>query len=283
MNNKSINIQEIKPNILFVEDKKNFRESSIKNLKEINCSVLAVDNADEALECYLHSPNIDLVFTDIDLLGRIERDKSGVDIARFIRQLDCDMPIIGYSSKFKSGELGPEEIGLFNSWYDKGKMLPTEINQMFDQVKIIADERKEQRINEMCDIFNLLKDKNVINKSDFNEVLGVAFEFGNAPISQLNQAIEELGFKLILINAQRNENIKKPVLIWLREDDNCCEVEVYGFSDLFGFGKTKDDAINNLLSIMLGFHNDMSIDSEDNFAGPALKLKKFLSNIFNNN
>lgn len=280
MENKAEIIKEMKPLILFIEDREELRRDCADLLKESGCLIISVDNAKDAIKNYMISPNIDLVFTDIDLLGRTEKDKSGVDIAKFVKQVNCDLPIIGYSSKFEENELTNDEREYFDEWYSKGRMNLKEITHMLKNVKEKANGHKMERFDEMCDLFNTLKKKDVIDNNAFGDILRLAIKYDSAPFSQIDEAINDIGYKLVLIDTDSYKNMKTPILIWLREDDNLCEAEVYGYSDLYSFGDTKDEAINSLFVIMLGFYEDLKEDMSEKISGPALKLQKFLFNVF---
>lgn len=273
---------EVHPFILFVEDRDKARDYGTLFLKELGCSVVAVKNADEAIKMFMLSPNLDLVFTDIDLLGvEGKDDKSGVDLARFIKQLNCDLPIIGYSSKFDDNGLDINEKLLFDGWFGKGKMVVQELFEMYTNLKKKANEHKIKRFDEISDIFNGLIKRNVIENESFGKAIEIAFKFGETPFNQIDEAMNGTGYKLICVNSESYTRLTKSILVWIRVDDNLCETEVYGHSDLFCFGDSQNEAVHNLLILMEGFYEDMRLDSENNYSGPALKIRRFLFNIFN--
>jgi len=272
----NIDLNFIKPFILIVEDREGGRNKYAKALRDINCGVITATNAKEAVNSFMTSPKLDLVFTDIDLKGKTHPDKSGVDIARFIKHLDNELPVVGYSSKFVDKELSEEEKGYFNRWFPKGDMLVKDILEMCDNLKDMANHHKLRRFNEVVDLFNKLKAKKIISNDQFGQVLETAITYDTTPFSQVEEAIAESGYSLKLLSSLVSDFISKPFLVWIRNDETLFEVEVYGYPDLYSFGNTEDEAIKNLIQIMQGYAADMKSDDADNFAGPALLLRKFL-------
>lgn len=267
----------IKPLILLVQDREDARRDDSQLLKSLGCSVITAENANEALKKFFISPHLDLVFTDIDLVGsETARDKSGVDIARFIKHLDNELPIIGRSSIFEDNELSDNEKSWFDKWYSKGGMSYQALQKMFEDVKTQADAHKQKRFNEIADIFNKLKKNNIIDQKDFGEVLELAISYGTTPFLQIEEATSESGYELKLVSPKTSTMIGKPFLIWTKSESGTHETEVYGYSDLYSFGLDEEDALNNLLRLMSGFASDMKNESPQSFAGPALRLRKFL-------
>jgi signal transduction histidine kinase/ActR/RegA family two-component response regulator len=83
--------------ILFVEDNKDIADVTKSNLEELGYRVIAVANADTAMEILKANAEIDVVFSDIVMPGQM----NGVDLARAIRAQRPDTPVIlttGYSA-----------------------------------------------------------------------------------------------------------------------------------------------------------------------------------------
>jgi signal transduction histidine kinase/ActR/RegA family two-component response regulator len=83
--------------ILFVEDNKDIADVTKTNLEELGYRVIAVPNADTAMDILKANAEIDLVFSDIVMPGQL----NGVDLAREIRAQRPQTPVIlttGYSA-----------------------------------------------------------------------------------------------------------------------------------------------------------------------------------------
>ena len=274
-------IPHFKPLVMMVEDRKQTSEYQIKEFENRGCSVISVSNADDALKYYMGLPKLDLIFADIDLKNVAAKiDKSGVDIAKFIKQLDNELPIIGYSSKFEDDDLTDEEKSYFDGWYPKGGMDITELDEMFDELQTLATTQKKRRYEEFKSIFEGLLAKELIQKEDFDEVLEIAVAIGSNPLSQLNDGLNNSNIELLILRPGNQNLFKRPFLVWLNSNEGIYEIEVYGHSELYIYGEDRNKAINNLIYIMKGYYEDFESEHESSFAGPALKIKKFLKYLF---
>lgn len=93
--------------VLLVEDNPQVREFAEELLRDLGCRVISAGSADEALEL-LGSTDIGLVLTDVVMPGI-----SGVELARTIRRMQPDVPVLlatGYSEEILKNE--PEFIVL---------------------------------------------------------------------------------------------------------------------------------------------------------------------------
>ena len=274
--------EEITPLVLLVDDKVNAMQSTVSLIGSLGCSVVVARSADEAIKVIMSSPSLDLVFTDVDLIGNVRiKDKSGVAVATFAKQVDNELPVFGYSSKFEDEELDEKDKENFDNYYYKGVTGIEKKEEMYNSIRSMAIKHKEKRFNKMLELFNTLNKEMVIGTKNFDNIFRLATELEEIPFRQINEAITTKGYKLVTIYPEPSKKLSKPFLVWIHNEEKYSEVEVYGYSDLFCFGDSEDEAINNLLIIMEGFLEDMRSDSEEKFIGPALKIRNFLINIFN--
>jgi CheY-like chemotaxis protein len=90
--------------ILYVEDNLLVREVTAELLALEGREITAVASAEEALTAYAQEP-AHLVITDVSLPSM-----SGLDLARQLRKIDPDLPMIvasGYSLNLGAAEFGP--------------------------------------------------------------------------------------------------------------------------------------------------------------------------------
>ena len=86
--------------------------------------------ADEVLTTYKDSPEIDIVFADINLVPTNPDDDSGLQVARTIREDNPEVPIITYSAMY-----GPDDIPdgqELTQYYPKGR---SDVDQLIDQLQ----------------------------------------------------------------------------------------------------------------------------------------------------
>jgi CheY-like chemotaxis protein len=107
------------PVILVVDDDPGVLQQMVSGLAGLNCSPVGVASHMAAVETLRSNPSIDLVLTDIRL-GLQGDDKSGVDLARYVRRQFCDLPIVGYSAVFTESQFASGERGLFDYVWPKG-------------------------------------------------------------------------------------------------------------------------------------------------------------------
>jgi len=108
--------------ILFVEDNKDIADVTKTNLEELGYRVIAVPNADTAMEILKANAEIDLVFSDIVMPGRLD----GVDLAREMRTVRPDLPVIlttGYSTAAQAA--APEGFTILPKPYQLDKLHQT--------------------------------------------------------------------------------------------------------------------------------------------------------------
>jgi PAS domain S-box-containing protein len=84
--------------ILVVEDDPAVRRLSQARLKALGYRTLVASNADEALEVLAKHPDIDLLFSDVVMPGKM----TGIDLARMVRKMRADLPIL-LTSGFSAG------------------------------------------------------------------------------------------------------------------------------------------------------------------------------------
>ncbi len=76
--------------VLIVEDEPLIRFSTLDALEEVGHSVLEAGNADEALVLFRNAPDIDVVFTDVNMAGSMD----GIQLAQRIRAMRPSIGII---------------------------------------------------------------------------------------------------------------------------------------------------------------------------------------------
>src|SRR4051812_21653886 len=88
-----------RPVILVVEDEEEALRLRLDALIDAECTPIGVQSHDDALRELRAAPAVDLVLTDIHLAAAPD-DKSGVALARYIKNSYVDLPVAGYSAVF---------------------------------------------------------------------------------------------------------------------------------------------------------------------------------------
>ena len=94
--------------LLVVEDEPMVRDLIVMELEDAGFSILEADNGDQAVAILAQNPDVQLLFTDIRLPGRL----TGWDIAERARELRPDIPVI-YATGYSAGDLRLVEGAIF--------------------------------------------------------------------------------------------------------------------------------------------------------------------------
>jgi two-component system, response regulator PdtaR len=89
--------------VLLVEDEVMVSNLVADCLSESGFRVHEAATADEALRYMRSRANVDVLFTDINLPGRM----NGAELAEFARELRPEMPIVYVSGHYKLSEISP--------------------------------------------------------------------------------------------------------------------------------------------------------------------------------
>jgi predicted RNase H-like HicB family nuclease len=70
----------------------------------------------------------------------------------------------------------------------------------------------------------------------------------------------------------------KPLIVWVREQEGCVDVEVYGHSGLYVTGESEEEAFAHLIDLIQLYWQDLDSRDEE-LSGPAKKLYDFLADL----
>ncbi len=269
-------VQAIAPLVMLIEDDKDKIQIKKEAFNNRGCNVIAFTHSDDAIKSIFSSPSLDLILTDIDLDGS-GSDKSGIAFARFVRNLELDVPLCGYSSYFADGELSSDEKSFFDCWYDKAQSAH-QINKMLDELKERAVLHRKEKNEETEKLISVLRDKYSIQKEEYEQIRELILR-SDSP-SELEQILCEANYTLRILHPVKINSLSKPILIWIKKHEESVEAEVYGHSSLYSFGETEEIAVEKLLELMQLFAKDIIHDETDNYQGVGLKIKEFLSYAF---
>lgn len=129
------------PRVLLLDDDERILSLRGSMLHQRGCEVAEVSSLGDALEALDASPRFDLVVVDINLGGGPD-DRSGIDLARLVRQRYPQLPVIGYSAHFSEHELSEEERGQFERTFARGTARIEDLTEFTDwMVKLARDRR----------------------------------------------------------------------------------------------------------------------------------------------
>ena len=93
-----------RPLALLVEDDEPNRKARANTLEQGEFTVISVGSKDDADRELQAGPSFDIVITDVNLIPNNPTDISGAYLAREIHSKWPELPIVGYSGKFREGD-----------------------------------------------------------------------------------------------------------------------------------------------------------------------------------
>ena len=292
----------IRMTALLVEDKSRELRQKKRLLESHGFTIVSANTKTRALKQYLLYPSVDLILTDIDLLGGVNVDFSGADFAREVRQMNPWIPIIGYSAKIPDAdELRPGDMDYFTDYIPKASLTPSELNSRIAEIIIHVEKYKNWRSSEANRQVKRLSGKYGITHWDsmiLNRFL-VGHLFGDEHIDSTAGNGEELdidsylakgGYKLEVIEKGASREtisgskgiIKSSFVVGVRTEPPTTMIEVYGFPTLIGVGESCDEAKTDLLIIMDGFYNYLVLENPlgKDLGTISKQLRDFLLEVF---
>ena len=263
--------------MLVVDDEERTRKVRKLQLEEGGWSVLLAASSDEAMRELAASPHVDAVITDASLIPNDPTDRSGIDLARTIRELfGPDLPIMAYSAYVADRPLTDEERALFTHRVPKAIMKPGEIGQHLGRLESVARKHRQKRVEQSKAAHEQMRDRVSLEPVDPAETVRRLMPEGVAPAG-VELALRDAGYKLQLVHSPVFKPSADPILVWTRErrEGEEAEAEVYGQPTLYAHSGTVQDAVSQLVELMRLFAEDFST-SEMPAAGPAQRLQQFL-------
>ena len=274
---ESINDVPLEPLIMLVEDNPETLELETDLFHKRGCKVLGFTHSDDALKAIAYTPSLDLIVTDINLNPKA-RDKSGISFAKLVRNLNLEIPLCGYSAFFAPNELTNDEKSFFDCWFDKS-LDTNEISAMMDDLKTRAFQHRKTRLESATESLASLRDKYKIRTEDYELIREFILNCDSS--NHVEDALHRANYKIMILHPLDYTSLSNPILIWVKDQPDFCEAEVYGHPSLYSHGETEAYAICNLIELLQLYAMDSAQDDTSNYVGEALGVKKLLSYAFN--
>ncbi|HZV75216.1 MAG TPA: hypothetical protein VFF79_16005 [Conexibacter sp.] len=262
------------PLVLVVEDKRKSLELHEGLFADVGCTTIGVRSSDDAIRELRASPGVDLVVTDIHLARRRE-DKSGVALARFVKDTYHDLPVAGYSAVFYDKDLSTEDEEPFDLVWPKGEIEGEGFDEIVARCYKSAMEHRMKRAENAFEAQAVLRRR---HEDQHPEVeLLRELRLGGGEAAPVEAALSEAGYRLKLVEATV-AGLMQPTIVWLLPIDDGIEAEVYGQPALYARGSTDHEAINDVIELMHLYGAEVSSGGPEAI-GPALSLTRFLERI----
>ncbi|WP_415919006.1 hypothetical protein [Tateyamaria sp. SN6-1] len=269
--------------VLLIEDNAKNLKAKKTLLSVFGCGpVVGVADPDSAVHAMRTLPHFDLVIADIDLSQSPKatkaHNKGGIDVARWLKQSGYPAYVAGYSSHFADDEISSDERSVFDDMVDRG-MVGEELDQRFEDWIARASER--DRGTRLGDLL-VEAYASVTDRGDRVSAPVVAIEtLISYDDDEEVQQIRDAGYTLNLLLPTVNDQIRKAIPIWTKVHDGGVNMEVVGQPYLFSEGATADQAKENLVDLIQGYHTDLADLDPETEMGPYVRmLSNFIGALF---
>ena len=232
------------PLLIIVEDSHQLREQRVKFFSKKGFAVIAAASMEEALHELQASPGVDLVVTDIEL-DKVEPHKSGVALARKVREFRDQLPIVGYSAKFE--DLPEADRQQFQLFQKKGTIDRQERDRFADRCLNLAVDHRDRRRRHAHESMARLRHAKQPDGAQFRTLRRVAMDRDG---DGAEATLERAGFRIRLIDSENFDSIVAPFVVWIRQGSNNVEAEVYGQPELYTVGADVESTVQGLVEYM---------------------------------
>jgi DNA-binding NarL/FixJ family response regulator len=139
------------PLVVVVEDEPKQLQQRIDALALLHCAPLGFLSDHDARQAIESSP-VDLVLTDLHLVRDVKDDKSGVELARYVKQAREDIPVLGYSAVFDDQDLVASEKSPFDEVWPKN-LGYREIERLMQRCRELAFAHHQGRRERLWELF----------------------------------------------------------------------------------------------------------------------------------
>jgi CheY-like chemotaxis protein len=267
---------EVQPVVLIVED----RPASLKIRQELfesfGCTAIGAVSGDDALFELSSAPSVDLIVTDIHM-GPLDRaDRSGIELARLVRENWEALPIVGYSAYFAEGDLTEAERRLFDLAFAKGSHRATDLLQQVEACVALAQQHRERRERDVGTHHLSGGDASYVIVAPPTAVLG-DMGVSDDPCITLEAQLIQAHYSLQIIPPDSGVPTE-PFSVWLSSRTGGWVSEIYGYPILHAAGLTPGEAIEALVEVLRLFR--AHLPSPEPSSPEIERLYVFLHRIF---
>lgn len=280
---------------LLVEDLEEMRRSYAWHLKEQNIRVLEASDKDSAIKIYKKwASHISVVLTDWRLVDSNAEDNGGIELAKEIKKLNPEQPIICMTAYHRPEELAGSDI--FDKFYEKSPSddsdgfvpnIPNIINFSKEKEKCAKQKTPQGLLN--------LKEKYRISDQDFHFLVQnrpltpsiekallafhVSSEIDFDKQSDINDCI---GMPLIINpNDSRfkgSELLASPLIVVTKNQEEFVVAELYGHPMIYTYGASQKESISLLIDLLQEYFSDLN-SGESDMTNDVVKFSNYLSEL----
>lgn len=284
--------------ILYVEDIKKLQVTTTKILKEYGFRTICASNKADAMKIFnRQSSEINAVISDCRLEDSDESNRDGLDVAKFVKTRDPEMPVIGVSA-YKNFS---DQADHFDLYFEKNETEPekdffSNIHKISELIEIQSsnclDLIPEQLLN--------LKSKYQINDRDFrmlasNRTLTPSIErallalhkssddvFDKNSAKSSDEIIPIQHTKIISPESIEGKfvELKNPFIVVITVFRDYSMVELYGFQMIYTYGDSINESINEMMILLKEYFDELNSDDTTENSVDVIKFNSYLKELF---
>ena len=288
---------------LVVDDNPDIIAASKVYFEGHGLKAIGATSVQEALRHVKTTPSLDLVITDVHLsLDPESADTGGVTLAKEIRKLRSDLPVLAYTGQKDPDFSAQVDWGVFNEPLSKGGGFE-EIERNLATCLEYARGYQRKRISTAKDELRRLQEKYRIpnyevetlrsflpgsRASAGRENSDPSEQAKTDEISNADELLRRFGYELQFVEAGAKVGDEQtgmalaqtPIPVWIKKEGKLFVAELYGHPSIYADGERRRDAIESLAKLMCGYHKDL-LEARDQELGPEmLNLKGYLIQLF---
>ncbi len=263
-------VRVVRPLALVAEDNPILREQTLRVLDRRGITAVAVGSYSQASTTLTHDSGFDVALLDIHLdHDKDSDDKGGIDIARLIKTSFPETEIIGYSGKFASRELSPDERELFTATRTKGRLTQKDHQELWDLTELYARQRHEERRARAFDTLTQLRrlyENEVSEKAILTRKPAGESESRRSYTAE--GALGVAGFRLTVTRLRLGRTKRsRELVVWeqnvVEDRKRWVNLEIYGVPELYASGRRFDYAVAALSDLVGAVQQDATERPQD--------------------
>jgi CheY-like chemotaxis protein len=282
-------MHEEKPIALIVEDKEETLETRSRLFNAYGFQSIGAKSVPDALREFRSTPAIDIVVADINLDEGLEHDKSGVVLARMIRERRPTLPLMGLSAR---EDLDEEEMQPFNDFLEKGAFTYDELTTKMDVWRNEALQYRRSRAEKAKSELARMRQEQPMTQPDV-EILR-DFLPGSHLVSNTaeendfltpDEILRRAGWRLRLVEAgsELSPTIARTTMtipIWLQQDESITIAVLHGHPCIYHDASTEAEAIAGAVELMFRYHSQFLSEPESQLSNELEQLRNYLTKVF---
>ncbi|MEO8657982.1 MAG: response regulator [Bryobacteraceae bacterium] len=284
-----LSINPERPIALIVEDQPETLATRRELFDTYGFQAIGARNISDALREFRATPTIDMLVTDINLDPENEEDRSGIELARNVRERRPLLPIVAYSGHFDA--LDNSERSNFNDSLLKADLTVASFKtklvvwrgKALEYRKLRADKARTELARMRADGSAVEPDVEVLH--DFLPGShALAFDL-KMDFETPDEVLRREGWRFRLVEAGfplENGLIKTGVAVpfWIRREETATIAVLQGHPCIYNDGTEEDSAVSGALELMLGYFNEFTRSPSAALADELDELRKYLDKIF---